>query len=75
MRGGGSLIGTNVEWEMYDCRADTDKLIRKTFGSTKIAYSTSYEHVRESHYKQGGTVTSSLGHWASRVVWSGKDPT
>jgi hypothetical protein len=31
--------------------------------------------VEESHYKPGGTVTSSLGHWASRVLRSGKDPT
>jgi hypothetical protein len=31
--------------------------------------------VEESHYKPGGTVTAALGHWASRVLWSGKDPT
>jgi hypothetical protein len=31
--------------------------------------------VEESHYKPGGTVTAALGHWASRVVRSGKYPT
>jgi hypothetical protein len=30
--------------------------------------------VEESHYKPGGTVTSALGHWASRVFRSRKDP-
>jgi hypothetical protein len=73
--GGISLIETNVEWKKYDYQANTEKLLRKTFGSTRIAYSTSYEHVEESHYTPGGTVTSALGHWASRVLRSGKDPT
>jgi hypothetical protein len=73
--GGISLIETNVEWKKYDYRANTENLLRKTFGSTNIAYSTSDEHVEESHYKPGGTVTAALGHWASRVLWSGKDPT
>jgi hypothetical protein len=31
--------------------------------------------VEEYHYKPGGTVTSALGHWASRVLRSGKYPT
>jgi hypothetical protein len=31
--------------------------------------------VTESHYKPGGTVTAALGHWASRVLRSGKYPT
>jgi hypothetical protein len=31
--------------------------------------------MEESHYKPGGTVTAALGHWASRVLRSGKDPT
>jgi hypothetical protein len=43
--GGISLIETNVEWEKYDYRANTEKLLRKSFGSTRIAYSTSYEQV------------------------------
>jgi hypothetical protein len=73
--GGISLIETNVEWKKYDYRANTEKLLCKTFGSTKIAYSTSDEHVEESYYKPGGTVTAALGHWASRVLPSGKDPT
>jgi hypothetical protein len=73
--GGISLIETNIEWKKYDYRANTDKLLRKTFGSTRIAHSTSDEHVEESHYKPGGTVTAALGHWASRVLRSGKDPT
>jgi hypothetical protein len=47
--GGVSLIETNVEWKQYDYRANTEKLLRKTFGSTKIAYITSDEHVEESH--------------------------
>jgi hypothetical protein len=59
----------------YDYRSNTEKLLRKTCGSTRIAYSTSDEQVEESHYKPGGTVTTSLGHWASRVLRSGKDPT
>jgi hypothetical protein len=73
--GGISLIETNIEWKKYDYRENTEKLLRKTFGSTRIAYSTPYEQVEESHYKPGGTVTSALGHWASRVLRSGKDPT
>jgi hypothetical protein len=73
--GGISLIETNVEWKKYDYRANTDKLLRKTFRSTRIAYSTSDEHVEESHYTPGGTVTAALGHWASRILRSGKDPT
>jgi hypothetical protein len=60
--GGMSLIETNVEWKKYDYRANTDKLLRKTFGSTRITYSTSDEHMEESHYKPGGTVTAALGH-------------
>jgi hypothetical protein len=31
--------------------------------------------VEESHYKPGDTVTAALGHWASHVLRSGKDPT
>jgi hypothetical protein len=31
--------------------------------------------VEESHYKPGVTVTAAPGHWASRVLGSGKDPT
>jgi hypothetical protein len=73
--GGISLIETNVEWGKYDYRANTEKLLRKTFGSTRIAYSTSDEQLEDSHYKPGGTVTAALGHWASRVLRSGKDPT
>jgi hypothetical protein len=72
--GGISLIETNVEWKKYDYRANTEKLLRKTFGSTRIAYSTSDEQVEESHYKPGGTVTAELGYWASRVLRSVKDP-
>jgi hypothetical protein len=60
---------------MYDYRDNTEKLLRKTFGLTKIAYITSDEHVEESHYKTGVMVTAALGHWASRVLGSGKDPT
>jgi hypothetical protein len=75
LSGGISMIETNIEWQKYDYRANTEKLIRKTFGSTKIAYSTSDEHVEESHYKPGGMVTAVLGHWDSRVLRSGKDPT
>jgi hypothetical protein len=58
--GGISLIETNVEWKKYDNRANTEKLLHKTFGLTRIAYSTSDEQVEESHYKPGGTVTSAL---------------
>jgi hypothetical protein len=54
------LIETTVEWKKYDYRANTEKLLRKTFGSTRIAYSTSDEQVEESHYKPGGTATSAL---------------
>jgi hypothetical protein len=43
--GGRSLIETNVEWKKYDYRANTEKLIRKKIGSTRIAYSTSDEQV------------------------------
>jgi hypothetical protein len=67
------LIETNVEWQKYDNRANTEKLIHKTFGSTRIVYSTSDEQVEESHYKPGGTVAAALVHWASHVLWSGKD--
>jgi hypothetical protein len=73
--GGISLIETNVEWKKYDYRANTEKLLRKLLGSTRIAYSTSDEQVEESHYKPVGTVTAALGHWARRVLRSGKDPT
>jgi hypothetical protein len=73
--GGISLIETNVEWKKYDYRANTQKLLHKIFGSTRIAYSTSDEQVEESHYKRGGTATVALGHRASRVPRSGKDPT
>jgi hypothetical protein len=31
--------------------------------------------VEKSHHKPGGTVTAALGHWASRALRSGKDPT
>jgi hypothetical protein len=73
--GGISLIETNVEWKKYDYRANTEKLLRKTFGSTRIAYSTSDEQVEESHYTSGDTATAELGHWTSHVLQSGKDPT
>jgi hypothetical protein len=73
--GGISLIETNVECKTYDYRANTEKLLCKTFGSTRISYSTSDEQVEESHYKPGGTATAALGHWASRVLRSRKDPT
>jgi hypothetical protein len=39
--GGISLIETNVEWKKHDYRENTEKLLRKTFGSTRITYSTS----------------------------------
>jgi hypothetical protein len=73
--GGISLIETNAEWEKYDYRANTEKLLRNTYGSTKVAYSTSDEHVEESHYKPDGTVIAALDYWASRVLRYGKDPT
>jgi hypothetical protein len=73
--GGISLIETKVEWENHDYRANTEKILRKTFGATRITYITSDERVEESHYKPGGTATAALGHWASRVLRSGKDPT
>jgi hypothetical protein len=73
--GGISLIETNVEWKKYNYRANTEKLLCKTFGSTRIAYSTSDEQVEESHYKLGGTAKTALGHWASHVLRSGKDST
>jgi hypothetical protein len=72
--GGISLIETNIEWKKYDYGANTEKLPRKTFGSTRIAYSTSDKQVEESRYKPGGTETAALGHWASHVLRSGKDP-
>jgi hypothetical protein len=61
--------------EKHDYRSNTDKLLRKTFGSTRIVYSTSDERLEKSHYKPGGTATSALGHWASRILRSGKDMT
>jgi hypothetical protein len=73
--GGISLIETNVEWKKRDYQANTEKLLRKTFGDTRIAYSTSDERVEESHYKPGGTATAALVHWASRALRSRKDPT
>jgi hypothetical protein len=73
--GGISLIETNIELKKYDYRENTEKLLRKTFGSRRIAYITSDEQVEELHYKPGGTVTSALGHWDSRVLRSGKDLT
>jgi hypothetical protein len=72
--GGISLIETNVESKKHDYRANTEKLLRKTFWATRIAYSTSDERVEESHYKLGGTSTAALGHWASRAPLSGKYP-
>jgi hypothetical protein len=70
--GGISMIETKVERKKYDYRANSKKLLRKTFGSTRITYSTSDEQVEESHYKPGGTVTAALGNWASRVLRCGK---
>jgi hypothetical protein len=59
----------------YEYRANTEKLLRKSFGAAMISYSTSDERVVESHYKPGGTATSARGHCSSRVLRSGKDPT
>jgi hypothetical protein len=73
--GGISLIEANIECKKHDYRANTEKLIRKIFWSTRIAYSISDERVEESHYKPGVTATATLGHWASRVLWSWKDST
>jgi hypothetical protein len=70
-----SLIQSNVELKTYDYEANTEKLLCKIFGSTRIAYITSDEQVEESHYKPGGAVTTSLVRWASRVLRSGQDPT
>jgi hypothetical protein len=66
--GGISLIETNVECKKYDYQANTEKLLDKTCGSTRIANSTSDDQVEESHYKTGGTVTAALGHRSSRVL-------
>jgi hypothetical protein len=38
--GGISLIEINVGWRKYDYRANTENLLRKIFGLTRIAYST-----------------------------------
>jgi hypothetical protein len=54
---------------------DTEKLLSKTCGATRISYSTSDERLEESHYKAGGTATTVIGHWSTRVIRSGKDPT
>jgi hypothetical protein len=40
--GGISLIETNVELKEHDYQANTEKLLRKTFGAKSIAYSMSY---------------------------------
>jgi hypothetical protein len=75
LAGGLSLIETNVECKKYGYRANTENLLRKSFGAKRISYSTSDERVEESHYKPGGTATSALGHWSFHVLRSGKDPT
>jgi hypothetical protein len=60
--GGPSLIETNFKWKKYEYRANTEKLLCKFFGATRISYSTLDERVEESHYKPGGTEISTLGH-------------
>jgi hypothetical protein len=59
--------------QKYDYSTHTENLLCKTFGATRIVYSTSDDRIEESHYKLVGTATSDLGHWSTCVLGSGAD--
>jgi hypothetical protein len=69
-----SIIESNVESQEYEWKENTYQTLRKTFGDTRVEYSTSKTKF-EGRYKPGGTVTAALGSWSHRVVDSGSDAT
>jgi hypothetical protein len=50
-----SIIESNVEWQEYEWRENTNQMLRKTFGDARVDYSTSKTKF-EGRYKPDGTV-------------------
>jgi hypothetical protein len=75
LQAGGILLNeTNVEWQKWEHRNNAQKLLRNTFGSVNVEFSTTKEKF-EDRVKPGGTLTAAVGDWSHRVVKPGIDDT
>ena len=70
------LPETNVNWNDPIHRDDNDTTHRSYHRASKSAYSSQKPEIRPpSHYHPGGTCTTCLGPWVSRVIHTITDPT
>ena len=70
------LPETNVNWNDSFHRDDNDTTHRSYHRTSKSAYSSQKPATRPtSHYYPGGTCTTCLGPWVSRVINTITDPT
>jgi hypothetical protein len=67
-----SLPETNLNWLPHHI-ASTEKCFKKTWEHRCLQYSQGEEEY-DSTYKPGGTLTSVMGSWSTRVVEKGVDP-
>jgi hypothetical protein len=75
LRTGGILLDeTNVEWHKCEHRDNAQQLLRNTFGSANVEFSTTKEKF-ENSVKPGGTLTAAVGDWSHRVVKTEIDDT
>jgi hypothetical protein len=68
LQAGGILLNeTNVEWHKWEHRDNAQKLLRNTFGSVNVEFSTTKEKF-ENRVKPGGALIVTVGDWSHRVV-------
>jgi hypothetical protein len=63
-----------VEWHKWEHRDNAQKMLRNTFGSANIDYSTTTTKI-ESRVNPGSTLAAAVGDWWHRVVKTGNDDT
>jgi hypothetical protein len=75
LQAGGILLNeTKVEWHKWEHRDNAQKILRNTFGSANVEFSTTKEKF-ESRVKPGGTLAAAVGDWSHIVVKTGIDDT
>jgi hypothetical protein len=66
---------TNLEWHNKGHRDESQKLLVKDFGASRVDYSTTKDKFETSSFIPGGTASAALGKMVHRVVKTGRDDT
>jgi hypothetical protein len=75
LQSGGILLNeTKVEWHKWEHRGNTQKMLRKTFCSANVEFSTTTTNIK-NRVKPGGTLPAAVGNWSHRVVKTGIEDT